>query len=298
MTLAVPPLKCQGIKTKLVPFIKEHIPLPITGTYVEPFCGSCVVAVNLRPEKALLADTNKHIISLYHAIQNKTITPAKVRCFLEDESKTLSKEGADYYYEVRKRFNTTGDPLDFLFLNRSCFNGVMRFNSKGYFNVPFCRKPKRFSRAYITKIVNQVHTFSDILCNREWVFAVADFRETLAQAKDSDFVYVDPPYMGRHVDYYNAWSAADEQTLVNALKALPCKFILSTWHSNKYRTNISLQEQWQDDRFHMQTIEHFYHVGATEDLRNAMVEAIITNYRFSPKHIDRLPPLEQYTFSF
>lgn len=278
MTLFVPPIKCQGIKTKLVPVIKDVVPDSINGTWIEPFCGSCVVALNVQPERAILADINKHIIALYRAIQEETVTPGLVRTFLEDEGATLARIGEDHYYAIRTRFNTTQEPLDFLFLSRACFNGVMRFNGKGTFNVPFCRKPERFSRAYVTKIVNQVRAFRDIVRGKDWKFIVSGFQDTLHYAAVDDFVYADPPYAGRHVDYYNSWSDEDEAQLATTLKALPCRFLLSTWHSNKYRNNPLITLQWTEADMHIITIEHFYHVGPTEDLRNAMTEALVANY--------------------
>lgn len=89
---------------------------------------------------------------------------------------------------------------------------------------------------------------------------------------------MDPPYAGRHVDYFNSWSESDETELANLLKQLPCAFILSTWHSNEFRKNTLLEKNWHDPRFHIQLREHFYHVGATEDLRHPMIEALITNF--------------------
>lgn len=278
MTIITPPIKCQGIKTKILPLIRESIPQSLDGTWIEPFCGSCVVALNIRPQRALLADTNVHIISLYRQIQEGIIGPSIVRKFLEQEGRRLSCEGEAYYYEVRSRFNKDHHPLDFLFLNRSCFNGVMRFNQKGLFNVPFCHKPARFSPAYITKIVNQVKNLREVMRGREWHFEVLDFQQTLARAQANDFVYADPPYAGRHVDYFNSWSAENERHLISALQRLRCRFILSTWHSNEYRENHTIQNNWQGPKFFTRTCEHFYHVGSTEALRNAMTEALIANY--------------------
>jgi DNA adenine methylase len=155
---------------------------------------------------------------------------------------------------------------------------VMRFNRNGRFNVPFCRKPERFARAYITKITNQVTMCARILRSVNWVFRSSDFRETIALVTESDFVYADPPYAGRHVDYFNSWSENDERDLAAALKHLPCRFVLSTWYKNKYRTNPSIESEWNDTPFSINTIEHFYHVGPTESLRNSMTEALISNY--------------------
>jgi len=278
VNIVVPPVKCQGIKTKLVPAIMRIAPQVIEGTWIEPFCGSGVVALNVRPHRALLTDSNHHIIALYCAIQRGEVTPSGTRAYLEKEGGKLKRGGAEYYMEVRTRFNEAGNPLDFLFLSRSCFNGVMRFNSKGKFNVPFCHKPERFSPSYISKIVNQVAAFADVLYGRDWRFEAHDFRETLAAVQPNDFVYADPPYIGRHTDYYNSWTLDDEEALVRDLQRLPCKFLLSTWHSNIYRSNSSIVQYWSHRDFHVTTFEHFYHVGATENLRNRMTEALISNY--------------------
>jgi DNA adenine methylase len=202
----VPPIKCQGIKTKLISTIQLAVPPSIEGKWIEPFCGSGVVAFNIKPKKAILADTNIHIINLYRSIQNGTLTASIVTEHLKLEGERLLREGESYYYEVRSRFNELHKPLDFLFLNRSCFNGVMRFNKNGKFNVPFCRKPQRFAQSYITKIANQVRSVSGVIQGKQWEFEVADFKSTLAEAQEHDVVYADPPYLGRHVDYFNSWS--------------------------------------------------------------------------------------------
>jgi DNA adenine methylase len=154
----------------------------------------------------------------------------------------------------------------------------MRFNRSGKFNVPYGHKPERFAQAYVTKITNQIRRISEAISACDWTFASADFRQTLASAKAGDLVYVDPPYAGRHVDYFNSWSESDETELGNILKQLPCRFILSTWHSNEFRTNVMIERNWNDPRFHLLTREHFYHVGPTEDLRHPMIEALITNF--------------------
>jgi DNA adenine methylase len=237
-----------------------------------------VVPLNLQPERALLCDSNVHIIRLYQDVQSGRLTPGMAREFLAKEGERLSAGGEEYYYTVRERFNRQPCSLDFLFLNRSCFNGVMRFNRKGGFNVPYCHKPDRFAPAYVTKITNQIRRIAEVVAMRDWTFAVSDFRETLRKVGTEDFVYADPPYAGRHVDYFNSWSEADEEDLAKLLKGLPCGFILSTWHSNEFRTNAMIEKNWTCPGVHVLTREHFYHVGPSEDLRHPMVEALITNF--------------------
>ena len=159
MKVAVPPIKSQGIKTKLVPWIRQVLPQHY-GTWIEPFMGTGVVGFNLAHHSALFCDINPDLIEFYSKVYSGEITPQLVRAYLTTERANLSKIGQAHYYEVRQRFNSYRAPLDFLFLNRAGFNGMIRFNKKGEFNIPFCRKNERFAQAYITKIVNQVDTLS------------------------------------------------------------------------------------------------------------------------------------------
>ena len=85
----VPPLKCQGIKTKLVGEISRITEDQEFARWVEPFCGSCVVALNIQPKKALLSDSNLHIIRLYQEIQNGGLTPAEAKSFLVEQGEKL-----------------------------------------------------------------------------------------------------------------------------------------------------------------------------------------------------------------
>lgn len=277
MKILVPPIKCQGIKTKLVEWIKTNAQFSDKGYWIEPFVGSGVVGFNMLPKKAIFSDSNPHIINFYNGIKEKKINSSSVRAFLESESENLKKAGEDYYYEVRKRFNENFEPLDFLFLNRACFNGVIRFNRKGSFNVPFCRKNERFSKAYITKIVNQVSNLYSLFANYDWEFISQDYKQTIKLASVNDFIYCDPPYIDRHVDYYNSWTSENEKVLFALLISTEAKFILSTWHSNKYRENIYINDLWSS--FYILTKSHFYHVGGSEENRNSMNEALVMNYK-------------------
>jgi len=283
--IIVPPIKCQGIKTKLVPWIKAIVPDTFNGRWIEPFMGSGVVAFNLRPKKALLADSNPHLIAFYKAIANGAITPSGARKVFEEEGAELLRSEGQHFYAIRERFNRTGDPMDFLFLNRSCFNGMIRFNRKGGFNVPFCRKPNRFAQAYVTKICNQIKTVSDAISCGDYEFRNQDFHTTIESAGAKDFLYCDPPYIDRHADYFNGWDESHERDLAKHLGAAQAKFILSTWHSNEFRSNHFIDSIW--NQYHILTREHFYHVGGSEENRNPMLEALITN--FDPNYEDQTP---------
>ena len=238
--------------------------------------GTGVVAFNVAPQHALLCDTNPHLINFYSEIKCGKITAPIVRKFLEYEGERLLEKEGEHYYEIRERFNEKHNPLDFLFLNRASFNGMIRFNRKGGFNIPFCKKPNRFAKAYVTKIVNQVEAVEKIIKHKDIEFKCQSFEETIGEGSDDCFVYCDPPYIGRHVDYFNGWDEEQENKLFDALDTYPAKFILSTWHHNDFRENEFIESLWS--KYNILTREHFYHVGGKESNRNPMVEAIITNY--------------------
>jgi DNA adenine methylase len=285
----VPPIKIQGIKTKLVEWIIDQINFEIKGKWIEPFMGSGVVGFNIRPKRAVFADKNPHIINFYNAIKRKEITSQKVEIFLKIEGKNLLKKGEEYYYEVRDRFNKYQDPLDFLFLNRSCFNGIIRFNSKGEFNTPFGKKPNRFKKAYITKIVNQVRYVEELIHRYDWIFITQDFRITITEAERDDFLYCDPPYIGRHTNYFDIWTEKDEYDLYKLLSRFEGKFILSTWYKNKYRENECIKRFWS--KFNLITRNHFYYVGGKEINRNPIIEALVIN--FEPRKGNKIKRGEQ-----
>ena len=272
----VPPIKIQGIKTKLVPFIQSRLALERDTVWVEPLMGSGVVGFNAAPKTAVFADINPHIVGFYNQIKAGTITAALVRSFLEEEGRLLAEGDGAYYYRVRERFNRDHAPLDFLFLNRCCFNGMIRFNKSLEFNVPYGHKPQRFSRAYVTKVVNQVANVERLIRNNDWTFLCQPFEETIRMAGNNAFVYCDPPYIGRHVDYYDSWDEASETALRDALLGSGARFLLSTWDHNDCRANEYIQTMW--GFCHKATRDHFYHVGAKESNRKPVVEALLANY--------------------
>ena len=113
--IRVPPVKCQGIKTKLVRFIGDSISWTGNGRWIEPFVGSGVVVLNVAPHRALLTDINIHVIRFYNDIASGQITPGSVRDFLQKHGRILLEAGEPYYYEVRERL------IPDLPLTTSCF---------------------------------------------------------------------------------------------------------------------------------------------------------------------------------
>jgi len=272
----VPPIKSQGIKTKLASWIADYARHKEYNQWVEPFVGTGAVVFNVKPKYALLCDSNPHIIGFYKKLQDGSVSSDKARTYLNAEGKELLRSDGDHYYVVRDRFNETGNPLDFLFLSRSCFNGMMRFNKKGGFNVPFCKKPERFAQALVTKICNQIDAVSEVISQGEYIFKNLDFSETISLTDNGSMIYCDPPYVGRHVDYFDSWSEEEELILHDMLNGSGANFILSTWLKNKYRTNSHVFSTWKD--CFASTKEHFYHVGAKESNRNAVTEALLSNF--------------------
>ena len=280
----VPPIKSQGIKTKLVPWINDIIRrsgLDLAHTnWIEPFLGTGVVGLNAPVGGSrYVADSNPHIINFYNGLLNGEITPQNMRTYLEYEGKKLSEageEGYEHYRKVRDRFNFGHSSFDFIFLSRAGFNGMMRFNRRGEWNIPFCKKPNRFAPAYVTKICNQIEAAQRVICQGHWEFHNQGFIETIEHAQAGDLIYCDPPYYGRYVDYYNGWTVEDEEALFYALKNMPAHFILSTWHHNEFRANDMMDRFWNN--FNVETQEHFYQAGGHLENRHAMVEALVFNF--------------------
>ena len=175
-----PALKWAGGKRWLVPLLQDLYRPHVNKRLVEPFVGGLAVSLGLRPTKALLNDINKHLIAFYRNLQHGLVLPND---FLNESS---------YYYAARSRFNSlvsSGNHESkeaselFYYLNRTCYNGLCRFNLSGFYNVPFGRYKNLKYRANLLEYV-------DVL--KPYEFSACHFGE-ITTGPD-DFVYADPPY--------------------------------------------------------------------------------------------------------
>lgn len=180
-----PFLKWAGGKYRLVELIKST--LPEGNRLIEPFVGSGAVFLNANYPTNLLADSNPDLINLFQLIQKEGqgfISYCQGLFVQENNAESA-------FYKLREEFNATDDLRKkaalFVYLNRHCFNGLCRYNSKGGFNVPF----GRYSKPTLPeKEMLYFHEKSKYA-----VFEVADFTTTMEKAKSGDVVYCDPPYV-------------------------------------------------------------------------------------------------------
>jgi len=277
--MIVPPIKIQGKKTKLIPEIKsiaetilgDH---PEIDTWVEPFLGSGVVAFNCaeisRIRKVIVNDINPHIIKFYMGIASGTITGDRIREVFKEHSKNLKEQGYDYYNEIKDRFNKTFETMDFLFLTRTGFNGVMRFNGKGEWNVPFCKIKERLSDNVIEDLASSVEELYKLFSSKEFVFYNKSFEEVIESAPDNSIFYCDPPYYGLDVKYFKGWGEEDEIRLNGMLKDK--NFIYSTWLDNRKKDNPMIEKLWKD--YPVQEKEHKYNVAEKASERMGVTEGI------------------------
>jgi DNA adenine methylase len=180
MDSLAPPLKWAGGKRWQVPHLRPLWAPHQHRRLVEPFCGGLAVSLGLRPARALLNDSNPHLIAFYEWLARGLTIDLPMK---NDERQ---------FYQHRQRFNAlvdggeTGGPEAaslFYYLNRTGYNGLCRFNSRGRFNVPFGRyRTIRYTREFTA--------YKPVLS--AWTFSIGDI-EHLA-LEDEDFVYADPPY--------------------------------------------------------------------------------------------------------
>lgn len=175
-----PPLKWAGGKRWLLPYLRPLWGTNQTRRLVEPFCGGLAVSLGLLPQSALLNDINEHLVAFYRWLQRGLVA---VQRFVNDE---------EHYYAARQRFNTlvscgkadTQEAAElFYYLNRTGYNGLCRFNSKGQFNVPY-GKYKHI------EYVRDFSAYKETLAG--WDFSQGDF-DTLKLTPE-DWIYADPPY--------------------------------------------------------------------------------------------------------
>lgn len=154
--------------------------------YIEPFLGSGAVFFKLQPEKAILSDLNANLIQTYEAIRDDW---KKVQQALTRHQRLHSNE---YYYQERNRIRKSSaeKAAQFLYLNRTCWNGLFRVNLKGKFNVPIGTKNN------VILPTDDFEYTSSLLKNAE--ITSSDFGNTISRSKKDDFLFIDPPYTVKH----------------------------------------------------------------------------------------------------
>lgn len=242
-----PFLKWAGGKHKIAPIIAEHLP-PNARRLVEPFAGSCAVAMGLDFDAYLLNDTNPDLIHLYQTIQSQGADFIQyAQSFFISENNQENR-----FYDLREQFNASPNPIErsalFVYLNRHGFNGLCRYNQKGFFNVPFGRYknpyfPEKEMLAFWQK-------------SQRMTFTCGDFEKTFESVQFDDAVYCDPPYVplnisASFVDYaQGGFSFADQQRLIQYIEntAAKCRAIVVSNHDTPQTRHLYQNAQ------HIQTL--------------------------------------------
>ena len=162
---------------------------------------------------------------------------------------------------------------------------MMRFNKDYKFNVPYGHKPKRFAKAYVTKIVNQVIHLEELLKHYEWTFLCQPFEDTIHAANNKDFIYCDPPYLITTAGYNEngMWTDKEEKDLLNFLKELDkkgLKFALSNVLESKNKENKILKDWILENNFYCNYLKKDYsNSNYQRKAKNSIsVEVLVTNY--------------------
>lgn len=193
-----PVIKWSGSKRSQANIIKSYV--PSFNTYYEPFIGGGSILYALHPQKAICGDIYEPLINLWNEIKNN---PQQVADEYKKRWLKLQDLGEDFYYQIRKQFNQSHSIYDFLFLSRTCTNGLIRFNKKGEFNTSFHFSRKGINPSTLENIIND---WSKQLQNTTFIHG--DYEYTTSNIKENDFVYLDPPYANTKgmyfgsIDYY------------------------------------------------------------------------------------------------
>ncbi len=229
-----PFLKWAGGKRQLISQIDEYLPNDF-NKYIEPFIGGGALFFYILPKKAILIDINKELINAYNTIKNNV--PELVK------SLKNHKNEKDYYYEVRSKdrnpeeYNKLTDvdkASRTIYLNRCCFNGLYRVNSKGQFNVPFGKYTN-------PKFCDEINLYAVYKALKNVLLINDSFEKCLDFAEKDDFIYFDPPYVpisssANFTSYTKgSFGKEDQIRLFNVFKNLDeqgCKVMLSNSYSD------------------------------------------------------------------
>jgi len=209
-------LRYPGGKQRLLNWLIDYLPAReiVGGKYIEPFIGGGAVFLRIIPNKAILSDINPELINLYKGIK---INPQKIW----DIYKRFPND-KDGYYSVRDITSQKGD-IEFsaartLYLNRTCFKGMWRHNSKGVFNVGYGGQSRRW-KITLKDLIDVSNSL------KKATIRCSDFDAIISSAKEGDFIFIDPPYSPGQINtvhdhyMYGTFNYKDQGRLAISLKA-------------------------------------------------------------------------------
>ena len=272
-----PFVKWAGGKTQLLDVIESHLPETF-NRYFEPFVGGGALLFKIQPKSFSINDMNSELISVYQCFQNDGLFNSLKDKLINHEN----NHSEEYYYQVREQDKNplfAAFPLDdrasrMIYLNKSCFNGLYRVNSKGYFNVPSGKKEKVncFDRDNFELLRKFFKTHKSVITN-------CDFEEAVKNAKAGDFVYFDPPYdtwddKDSFTSYdKNAFGKDEQRRLAKIYKQLSDKgvYVMLSNHNTNF-----IRELYAD--FHINVVPAKRMINANGNGRGSVEEVLITNY--------------------
>ena len=214
---AAPFIKSLGGKTELLPELIKRMPSRFEN-YYEPFLGGGALFFALSPKRAVLTDANADLMKTYRSVVDDV---ERVFMLLDDHRERHCKT---YYYDARDLWNSQARRDDpdwtaamFIYLNRTCFNGLWRVNRSGAFNVPIGRykTPSIPDRRELLEASSMLSG-----CWLEW----RDFRDAMKSPQAGDFVYCDPPYDGTFTAYTaGGFTDADQADLAFTARTLAAR---------------------------------------------------------------------------
>ncbi|MGZ0010435.1 Dam family site-specific DNA-(adenine-N6)-methyltransferase [Providencia hangzhouensis] len=231
-------LKWVGSKVGVIEQLRQH--LPNTKRLVEPFAGSCAIMMNTDYEQYLIADINEDLINFHLTIQS---LPMDFISNAEYYFQTFNQENS--YYNIREKFNTTkecmttqGMAVNFLYLNRHCYNGLCRYSERTGFNVPF----GKYKKPYFPK--EEIGLF--LAKSQQAIFHAQSWQKTLDHVVRGDGIYCDPPYLNTFSRYNsNGFSLQDHENLAKTLNVLWTEIDVPSTISN----SIDAKEMYLDMGF-------------------------------------------------
>lgn len=211
-------IKWTGSKRSVAPQLAQL--LPPMNVYYEPFLGGGAMIPYVKSNMGYVSDIIPELIDLWNNIKK---SPEMVAEEYRLRWLDLQQNGADVFYQVRDHFNATKNCFDFLFLTRTCVNGMIRYNEKGEFNNSFHLSRPGINPDTLKKVI--------FLWNKHVQninFLNVDYRECLSTIKEGDFVFLDPPYGGTKSRYTKTeFNLQDFYNELDRLNRIGAKWMLT-----------------------------------------------------------------------